>query len=248
MNRRTIVWFSCGAASACALKLMAPSSPLGIYCDTSASEDPDNQRFLKDVSAWTGIQIQVIKSEKFTTVEQVFESRRYMSGQGGAPCTVELKKKPRFAFQQPDDLHVFGYTSEEKKRANKFALNNHELFLYWPLIEKGMTKESCHQMLKDAGIERPRSYRLGFKNANCPGCVKATSPSYWNAIRRHYPEVFASRCEQSRRFGARLVRVKGKRIFLDELAPDDLTEIEEDLSCGPHCGVPEAVEEEDFWA
>lgn len=55
---------------------------------------------------------------------------------------------------------------------------------------------------------------------NCIGCVKATSPTYWNLVRRTRPEVFAARAEQSRRLGARLARHKGKRIFLDELPAD----------------------------
>jgi hypothetical protein len=32
-----------------------------------------------------------------------------------------------------------------------------------------------------------------------------------------HPEVFAQRADQSRRLGARLVRVKGERLFLDKL-------------------------------
>jgi len=34
------------------------------------------------------------------------------------------------------------------------------------------------------------------------------------------PDVFAHRAEQSRRIGCKLVRVKGERIFLDELDPN----------------------------
>jgi hypothetical protein len=61
---------------------------------------------------------------------------------------------------------------------------------------------------------------MGFPNANCIGCVKATSPNYWSLVRKHYPEVFARRADQSRRFGSRLVRVKDERCFLDELPTD----------------------------
>lgn len=73
---RLIVWFSCGAASACALKLVAHLGPLAVYCDTSANEHPDNARFRADVEQWTGIKIQVIKSEKFRTCEEVWEDRQ----------------------------------------------------------------------------------------------------------------------------------------------------------------------------
>jgi hypothetical protein len=64
-------------------------------------------------------------------------------------------------------------------------------------------------------------YLLGFPNANCIGCVKATKPSYWNLVRKEFPDVFKERSEQSRRLGCKLVRVRGERIFLDELKLSD---------------------------
>ena len=66
----------------------------------------------------------------------------------------------------------------------------------------------------------PAIYLMGYPNANCIGCVKATSPTYWNHVRQHHPDVFQHRAEQSRKLGAKLVRYKGQRIFLDELPPD----------------------------
>jgi hypothetical protein len=65
-----------------------------------------------------------------------------------------------------------------------------------------------------------RVYAMGYPNANCIGCVKATSPTYWNLVRAAHPEVFAARAEQSRRLGVRLARFKGERVFLDELPAD----------------------------
>lgn len=74
-----------------------------------------------------------------------------------------------------------------------------------------------HEIVNDAGIQLPLVYRLGYPNANCLGCVKATSPTYWNHVRKVHPDVFRQRAEQSKRLGVRLVRYKGDRIFLDEL-------------------------------
>ena len=88
------------------------------------------------------------------------------------------------------------------------------------MIEDGITKDDCYDIIKSAGIELPRVYKLGYPNANCIGCVKASSPTYWNHVRKVHPKIFAERAEQSRRIGARLVRVKGERIFLDELDPN----------------------------
>lgn len=232
---RLVVWFSCGAASACALKLVADREPLAVYCDVSSDEHSDNARFLRDVEQWTGITVQKIKSSKYSSVEEVFEARQYMAGTAGAPCTVEMKKVPRFTFQRADDTHIFGMSTDERKRIARFEADNHDLNLSWPLVDAGMSKADCLQMLKDAGIALPLKYLQGYENNNCHGCVKATSPHYWNLVRKTNPEVFARRCEQSRRIGAKLVRYKGERIYLDELRPDAAEVITEDLSCGPQC-------------
>ena len=94
------------------------------------------------------------------------------------------------------------------------------------LINAGLSKNDCFNILKDAGVSLPRTYTeasrfgSGYPNANCIGCVKATSPTYWNHVRETRPEVFEARAKLSRELGVRLVRVKGKRIFLDELNPD----------------------------
>jgi hypothetical protein len=232
---RLLVWFSCGAASAVAAKLM-PAAEV-IYCDTSRDEHEDNIRFMHDVEQWIGRKVTIIRSDKYATTAEVFEHTGYMSGIDGARCTTELKKLPRLAHSWPGDIHAFGFTADEKDRVASFEKNNPELYLTWPLVEEGLTKEDCLETLRQAGIVLPAMYRLGFKNNNCKGCVKATSPKYWNMTRRLFPDVFWGRAKQSRELGVRLVRYKGERIFLDELPPDSTEDIQEDLSCGPVCGI-----------
>jgi hypothetical protein len=113
-----------------------------------------------------------------------------------------------------------GFTKEERGRFNNFQINERPASLY--VLER-TTKSECFEMITNAGIDLPRIYLMGYPNANCVGCVKATSPTYWNHVRKMHPEVFQQRAEQSRLMGTngcRLVRVKGKRIFLDELDPN----------------------------
>lgn len=244
-DKRVVAWFSCGAASAVAAKLAIEKygdRVSVVYCDTMAREHADNQRFFDDVQRWLGRGIVKIKSWKYDTVDDVIEDRHYLSGIAGAPCTVELKKVPRFAFQRADDVHIFGYTVEEKRRIRDFVKVHPELYLDWILRDRGYSKERCLQEIKLAGIELPMMYRLGFKNNNCIACVKATSPKYWQRTRQYFPDDFARRAEQGRRYGARLVRINGERKFLDEMPPDDalaiwtgIEDFPEDLSCGPQC-------------
>lgn len=119
MNERVIVWFSCGAPSACAAKVaierFGKDRVIPVYCDLSHNEDVDNLRFRKDCEQWFGKEITVIRNPKYLTVEQVFDDRKYMAGIKGAVCTGAMKKIPRFAFQQPDDIHIFGLTADVAK-------------------------------------------------------------------------------------------------------------------------------------
>lgn len=239
-GHRRLAWFSCGAASAVAAKLTVEKYGDGceiVCCDTRSSEHPDNFRFFDDVQRWIGRPITLTKSDKYTTIDDVFTGRRYMAGIGGAACTTQLKKLPREAFQRPDDVHVFGYTAEERKRADDFEDHNPALHVEWILIDNWITKAECHRLITDAGIVEPAMYALGYEHNNCPGCVKSQSPGYWNKIRRDFPEVFARRCEQSRMLGVRLARLHGERVFLDEL-PEDADAPQDAIDCGPVCQLP----------
>jgi 3'-phosphoadenosine 5'-phosphosulfate sulfotransferase (PAPS reductase)/FAD synthetase len=223
------VWFSCGAASAVAAKLIhkcfSHRCDVRIINNPIKQEDADNRRFLKDVEKWIGVKIEDATNPKYPTGDcvQVWTDRKFMSGPEGAPCTVHLKKKARQIWEDlflaEGDITVMGFTSDEAARSDRFRKTERES-MYPILIEAGLTKEDCFQIISDAGIELPYAYRAGMPNANCIGCVKATSPTYWNHVRRVFPEAFAQRAMLSREIGAKLVRVKNERIYLDELDPD----------------------------
>lgn len=223
MAKRTLAWFSSGAASAvmCKLELGTPGLEI-VNCDLGSSEDEDNERFLHDCEKWFGRPITRIKSDEYANIDDVFERRKYLSGIAGAPCTTAMKVLPRLLFQRDDDSHLFGYTADpnDVRRAEAFRERSEGWEIRFPLIERGLTKAACFALLEDAGLKRPRIYDMGYPNGNCPGCVKATSPDYWALVRLRHPEVFARRAEQSRRFGARLARLNGERVFIDEIPAD----------------------------
>lgn len=145
-----------------------------------------------------------------------------MAGVAGAPCTRALKKQARQHWEQQNrpDFHVLGFTAEEEARHARFALTERPNVLP-VLIEAGMTKDDCARRIPAEGIALPAIYLRGYPNANCVGCVKSQSATYWNHVRRQDPEVFQRRAEQSRRIGAKLVKVRGERRYLDELKPTD---------------------------
>lgn len=241
------IWFSCGAASAVAAKKTIEK--YGDICTIRVINSPikeehkDNRRFLKAVEKWLGQKVEIATNKKFPSgsAVAVWKKRKYMSGVSGAPCTLKLKKEARYQWEKdhPADWHVLGFTADEKKRHDLFVIAERSNVIP-VLIDEGITKKDCFKILKEAGIEIPEIYKLGAPNANCIGCVKATSPTYWNWVRRFFPKVFLSRAKQSKKIGCRLVRVKGKRKFLDELLPTDKGRSMKnmDFECGIFCALP----------
>lgn len=242
MKETIVVWFSCGAASAVASKKTiekyGKTHNVIIVNNPVVNEHEDNLRFLRDCEKWFGQKIISAINDKFPTcdIRDVFEKRNYISGVKGAPCTTELKKEARYRFERKNkiDWHVLGFTSDEKNRSDRFIKYERENVIPI-LIDENITKGNCFDILVNANIKLPEIYKLGFPNANCIGCVKSQSPTYWNLVRNTFPEVYKERAEQSRRIGAKLVKRKGKRIFLDELLPNDKGGKIKSWECGIFC-------------
>lgn len=242
-----VVWFSHGAASAIAWQ--ETLRRYGNFCNVTAvnnpvqEEDEDNLRFGRDVSEWLGRPLIEARCKRFPAASamEVWEVERAMAFKHGAPCTKFLKKRARQEYEAANrvDWNVLGFTAEEKKRHERFILTERSNVLPI-LIEAGLSKQACYDRLLDAGISPPRLYAEGYPNANCIGCVKSQSPTYWNMTRRIRPLVFQQRAEQSRRLGVRLVKYKGDRIFLDELPADavggKLKTMQ--IDCGVFCEEP----------
>lgn len=235
----TVVWFSCGVASAVAAKVtLEKYSNVRIVNIPIAEEDNDNLRFKLDVESWLGVPIETVTHSKHpeSSAAKIWEAGRFMSNRFGAECTRTLKKGARYEWQasHKPDWHVLGFTSDEKHRADRFKLTeceNHRPVL----VDAQISKADCFAIVMEAGLKIPRIYEQGYPNANCIGCVKATSPTYWNLVRKAHPEVFAERARLSREIGCRLVRVKNERIFLDQLDPKAKGNKMKNFECGVFC-------------
>jgi len=237
-ERRTVVWFSAGAPSAVAAKLTITAGPCVIAYTDPGSEHPDNERFIQDCEEWFGQEVLRLKGN-YSDTWDVWSRERWLVGPYGARCTAELKRKPRFAFQRPDDVQVFGYTSEEKHRAIRFREQNPGVDLKTPLIEMGLTKSDCLAMVQRAGLRLPMMYELGYEYNNCVGCVKG-GMGYWNKIRIDFPDVFDRMANLERELGATCLRDNGKPLFLDELDPSRGNhQTEPSIECSLLCAVAE---------
>lgn len=244
--KRVVSWFSCGITSAVASRLTIEKYrgiyPVVVaYCDTS-SEHLDNKRFLADCERWFGQEITVLHSSTYTDVWDVFQKTNWLNGIEGARCSTEMKKRVRQQFEDIEfDLQIFGFHLKEESRAKRFVTNNPEVMVEFPLIDGKLSKSDCLHMVRDAGIEVPYMYKMGYKNNNCIGCVKGAK-GYWNKIRRDFPEVFDRMAKEERRLNHALnittdENKKYYHIFLDEL-PEDVGNYSSDLpiQCGLFCG------------
>jgi hypothetical protein len=236
---RVIVWFSCGAASAVALKASVAyydgnCTVEACYCDTSADEHPDNARFMADVERWCGVQITRLSHPKYKTVEEAWRGEKFIVGPYGASCTRTMKREIRESYQRDGDVHILGYTADERQRAESFSRSNPDLLADWILIRGGITKSDCYKIIQAAGIELPAMYHLGYNNNNCIGCCKG-GKGYWNKIRNDFPEVFAARAKVQREMGVQFGG-GGSRFYLDVLDPFEGHNVPEpDIECGIMC-------------
>jgi len=243
---RIVSWYSCGAASAVATKLALQDGDVTIVRCEVKEEHPDNDRFMKDCENWFGQEIIVLGNDEYKrSIDEVFWRRKYLSGVAGAPCTLLLKKQIRKEFEKPDDIQVFGYTVEEQGRVDRFIDANNDVKIVTPLIDRGLTKSDCLAMIQDAGIELPEMYKLKYKNNNCMGCVKASSPAYWLKIKQDFPKRFDIMRGFELITGASICKISvdgvaDVRIKLDDI-PDHIKPMDDtiDIQCGIFCELAE---------
>lgn len=243
---RIVCNFSCGAASAVAAKLILAKHPDAVIVNAYLkNEHQDNRRFLADCERWFGRAVTVLRDEKDgADVIQLFRRKRFLKSRMGAPCSRELKRRLLDAWGRPGDVIVLGYTAEEEGRLEDFRERNPDRPCLAPLVERGLGKEDCKEMIRRAGIELPLMYRMGYDNANCIGCVKG-GEGYFRAIREDFPEQFNALADLERELGAGAYlfrdRATGERFGLHDLGVGPVRRNEALPSCSFFC---EAAEQE----
>lgn len=246
MNR-IVCQFSCGAASAVATKLTlaqyGSTNDVQIINAFLKQEHSDNRRFLADCEKWFGFPVTVLRDEKFgASIIEVFKRKQFIKSPMGAACTTVLKRKLLETFQRPDDTLVFGFTAEESDRFEDFKDRNPARLVLAPLVEQGLTKDDCKAMVERAGIELPITYRMGYDNANCLGCVKG-GEGYMRAIRQDFPEQFEELAKVEEEIGeaAYLFRNRktGVRYSLRDIPPGKIYRNEAIPSCSFFCEMAE---------
>jgi 3'-phosphoadenosine 5'-phosphosulfate sulfotransferase (PAPS reductase)/FAD synthetase len=213
----TVSYFSGGVSSAVATKLAINEIDRIIYTHID-DQHPDTMRFVKDCEKWFGKQVEILQS-RFKTVDEACRFGSFIQGPTGASCTRILKKAVRKQFEKTVGGKmriVWGMDSTESDRIDKLkdAMPEHDHL--FPLLDKHISKDVAHQILRASGVKRPAMYDMGYKNNNCVGCVRG-GMGYWNKIRVDFPEVFESRAKLERIIGREPIC---RGVFLDELDPE----------------------------
>jgi len=237
---KIVTWFSCGNNSAVTSKLVLdqyPEHEVAIARCVVPNEHEDNERFHDECEEWFQRPILRLRAKDYADCWEVWEKRKYISGVKGAPCTIEMKKAVRWQFEKDwkPTHQAFGFSSDETHRADRFRDQNPDVRLLTPLIDAGLSKPDCARLVEGAGIKPGVMYSLGFSNNNCICCAKATSIVYWARNRALFPEQFNRMAELSRRLGCKLTRLKGTRIYIDEI-PDDINWRKKDRDT-QECGI-----------
>jgi 3'-phosphoadenosine 5'-phosphosulfate sulfotransferase (PAPS reductase)/FAD synthetase len=217
-----VSWFSAGVSSAVATKLMIDKIDKIIYTHIE-DQHPDTMRFVKECEQWFGKPVEILQSP-YKYVENAClktGGKGYINGIHGARCSQYLKKMVRYKweYEQPIEeslTYVWGMDNKEINRRERLIKSMPEQNHLFPLIERNLSKQQTHAILKASGIKRPAMYELGYNNNNCIGCVKG-GKGYWNHIRIDFPEVYQQRAVMERKVGHSCI----KGVFLDELNPNE---------------------------
>lgn len=237
-----IGWFSCGVTSAVACKIaLQEGKDIDLWYIKTGAEHQDNDRFIRECEKWYGKEIMIAQSNKFTCPLDVARKELFNTPYG-APCTKYLKKEVRQKIIMPnyadDTIHIMGfeYTQHEVNRALRWK-EQQTPNCYFPLIEHRLNKQDCILRLRNAGIDMPIMYRLGYHNNNCIGCFKGGA-GYWNKIRRDFPDVFNAVSQVEQATHHTVLKDNGDQLYLKDLPTDKGNHTDLDIpECGLFCDI-----------
>lgn len=195
---KIICWWSGGVTSAvacdAAIEQYGRENCRVIMLDTG-NEHYDTYRFKADCEEFYGVPIEVLKSDKYKTIQETWYKHNSLNTANGAICSSELKKRVRLEWEKENefDHQVFGFefNAKEFRRAMALKINHPQTNPLFPLLMMGWDKKRCIELMQGTGIELPMAYRMGFQNNNClnTGCVQG-GIGYWKKMQVEIPDNF----------------------------------------------------------
>jgi len=148
-------------------------------------------------------------------------------------CTKEWKVVPMQKYVSSPAFLLLGIDAGESHRA-KFAVDGGVERRY-PLIEYGIDREGCREIILDHGLPVPPKSGCYF----CP----YQRPAQWRTLRREHPDLFC-KAQQIEEANIRRRIARGKQpyalcpngVFLDQLIDENQDELFEEFAYPPcHC-------------
>lgn len=138
-----VSWISAGVSSFIATYLCRDKVDKIVYIDIDDQHN-DSIRFIKDCEKSLNKEIEIIKSEKYSCVEDVILKKKFINSPYGSPCSLELKRRVREKWEEEQNentfTYIWGYDSNEKKRAERLKSTSIEYTHIFPLIRKKSNK------------------------------------------------------------------------------------------------------------
>jgi hypothetical protein len=158
-------------------------------------------------------------------------------GENGAPlsrvCTEDWKirtvakwQKQHGATKDDPAITLIGISTDEATRANR---NNNikTQVIEYPLLDLGMNRSMCEQVIKDAGLPVPPKSSCYF----CP----FHRPQVWQEMRRDEPDLFEKSAQLEDLLNGRRERLGKKRVWLTGFGiplREAITEAQDELPFG----------------
>ena len=194
-----ICWWSGGLTSTMACELAIEQFGIDrcrfVMLDTM-NEHIDTYRYMGDCEKRWGKKIEIWKSEKYKSIQDVWYKHKSLNTANGAVCSYMLKRKVREDWEKNNTFthQVFGFEfdAKEMQRAKSMLMNHPQTNPIFPLIDAKLSKPDCLRIIQDEWkIRIPSAYSMGYHNNNCltTGCVQG-GIGYWQKIKQDNPTAF----------------------------------------------------------
>jgi hypothetical protein len=173
-----------------------------VFCDTKA-EMPETICYVKYFDGWLrehyGLEIEILTSAGLL---DYCERLKMIPSRHFRWCTRIFKSELIDAWAEANELNtcLIGYDAGEPDRAEK--ANTHTDRNHYPLIEAGLDRNGCIELIRAHGLEVP-------KRSGC-FCCPFGNKARFQDLRTYHPELFDYACEMERH----IVTSNGRRMYL----------------------------------
>lgn len=206
------------------------------------AEDPDADRFRKEVAEYLGMEITV--EEDGRDLWELIEDNNCLPSYFIPFCTTDLKIKQSRKFwnrlkdQGLDFIVHFGYGADEWRRVQKqlVRFEKEGIKSKYLIFERRIDDKEIKRIIQeDWEIELPRAYKY-LKHNNCIPCFKG-GKGHFKQVAKYYPEQFKRAMALEEKIGHTVFKDCTLQDLWDEVqaSKNQLTFLEDDDSWGIPC-------------